>query len=98
MKKTLHVVITDPVEFAKGRIDWATTLFSKPQSVAKWINVCDVEVDFSGVDIGDLMEAAIDDVDRIIIEARNAFSLLMENLQGERSSLLALTHDVTGAE
>ena len=98
MKKIMYAVITNPVEFAKGQDEYCFHLFTEPQTVKTWINLGPVELDLSNVNMKETLATAVGEVDRNIIEARAAFSALMDDLQSQRSSLLAITFETTGEE
>ena len=96
MKKTMHIVITKPIDFAKGDYDFSVSVFPTRQEIPSWINVGPVEIDFSSVDLTAIYKMAVDDVDLKIIEAREAFSILMGNLEDQRNSLMSLTYNPEG--
>ena len=89
----MYVVITDQERFAAGDMGYALSLFDHPTTVKGWINVCEVVIDLSGVDMGDITRTAVAQIDEEIETARARFESAIQTLEGKRNNLLALTHD-----
>jgi hypothetical protein len=92
MKRTMTVVITDKETFARGELDYALSLYAKPQAIAGWINVCEVEIDFSSVDRAAITKQAVKDIDEKIETAKGAFAAAMTEFERQRNELLSITH------
>ena len=93
IKKKMYVVITDITKFAVGDMNYAFSLFDGPQDVAGWIDVGEVEIDLSSVDMADITRVAVADIDEQIETARGRFEVAIQSLEGKRNNLLALTHE-----
>ena len=96
MKIKLHVVITNPIKFAAGDIEWSVNLFAEPSTVEGWHNLHAVEVEVPDDLVPELHKEALAKLDEQEKDARANFERAMQEVNRTRDRLLALPHDSEG--
>lgn len=92
MKMKVHLVITEPADFAMGKFDYSVHLYENDPHIEDWIHVGIIELDFGGIDLTEAKRLAIEKLDQEIETKRAEFSKVLEALQAKKNSLLALEH------
>jgi hypothetical protein len=90
MKIKQWVVITDPLAFAKGDYRLCLTL-TDFDGMDEWIYLKEIEIDVD-ISIDGIKQKAVVVIEEKQQEAKANFSVLMQTLENEKQSLLALDH------
>lgn len=91
MKLKMHLVLTDPDSFLRGRYDYCFHLYTEDPNVSGWVHCGTVDLDVN-VDRGPLIKATVDAINHEIEKVRDDCAAQLDVLQRRKDELLAITH------
>lgn len=90
MKIKQHVMISDPVAFARGNYNWSLTLLGYVPDPGNWIDAGEIELEIN-IDHQTAVKAATAALDAEAEEIRNKAFEAIERIKRQKSELLTLT-------
>ncbi|NRA49215.1 MAG: hypothetical protein HRU12_08775 [Phaeodactylibacter sp.] len=92
MKIKQQLIITDPLEFAKGNYLSCFTLSGMTTGIDEWINCGEIELDID-IDAKQVIQSSLDAIERKEQAVKDQAAAALEALRAEKSTLLAIGHD-----
>ncbi len=92
MKIKQHLILTEPLNFAKGDYDDCFTLFEHAPSVEGWFDCGEVEFEVD-IDTKKVIQSSLEAIEAKEQEIKDKAAAALEALRAEKSTLLAIGHD-----
>ena len=90
MKRTMHLHITDPINFAKGDWEYALSLYNGKMSIDDWVYVGPAKVEVPDEAVTEALQMAMKELDAKEKEVRDELSAKLAVIERTRQELLAL--------